>query len=57
MKAKVLKKFKDKKTGKIHKVGDIINVSKERFEEILKVDALVEACSAEPKAAKNEEAE
>ena len=42
MKAKVLEKFKDKKNGKIYKVGDIITVSKERFEEILTVGKLVE---------------
>lgn len=36
MKAKVLKRFKDKNTGKVHNVGDIITVNKERFAEILK---------------------
>ena len=47
MKAKVLKKFRDKNTGKIHKVGEIITVSKERFEEILKVGKLVEEAPKE----------
>ena len=43
MKVKVLKDFKDKYTGKRHTAGETINVSKERFEEILTVDKLVEA--------------
>ncbi len=51
MKAKVLVKFKDKKSGKIHKVGDIINVSKARFEEILTVGNLVEEYKDEAKKA------
>lgn len=42
MKAKVLKKFKDKHTGKIYEPGDIITISKKRFNEILEVDVLVE---------------
>ena len=42
MKAKVLRDFKDKHSGKIHKAGDIITVSKERFNEILTVAPLVE---------------
>lgn len=42
MKAKVLKDFNDKHTGKRHKAGDTITVSKERLEEILTVDKLVE---------------
>lgn len=42
MKAKVLKKFKDKHNGKIYEPGDIITVSKKRFAEILEVDVLVE---------------
>lgn len=44
MKIKVLKKFRDKHTGKIHKVGTVLDVPKERFVEINKTDAsLVEA--------------
>lgn len=43
MKAKVLKDFKDKYTGKRYTAGETITVSKERFEEILTVDKLVEA--------------
>lgn len=42
MKAKVLKVFKDKHNGKIHKVGDVLTISKERFNEILSVAPLVE---------------
>ena len=43
MKVKVLKDFKDKYTGKRHTAGETITVSKDRFEEILTVDTLVEA--------------
>jgi hypothetical protein len=42
MKAKVLKPFKDKNNGKVYKEGQVINVTKERFDEILTVDKLVE---------------
>lgn len=42
MKAKVLKRFKDKHNGKVYAVGDIITISKKRFAEILEVGALVE---------------
>jgi hypothetical protein len=45
VKVKVLKKFRDKYTGKIYKkVGTVIDVPKARFEEIRNTDAsLVEA--------------
>jgi hypothetical protein len=43
MKAKVLKRFKDKHTGELHQKGTTITVSKERFEEILTVGPFVEA--------------
>lgn len=46
MKAKVIQEFRDKYSGKIHKVGDTIIVSKERFAEILKVGELVEDVAA-----------
>lgn len=36
MKAKVLKKFKDIKTGEIRKKDDVFEASKKRFEEINK---------------------
>ena len=42
MKVKVLKRFRDKYSGKYYKANDIIVISKERFEEIQKVDNLVE---------------
>lgn len=42
MKAKVLKRFKDKYTGEIYEAGDVITVTKKRFKEILEVDVLVE---------------
>lgn len=54
MKAKVLKKFKDKHTGKLHEVGNIIIISKERYAEILTVDKLVEEVK-EPKKEKDAE--
>lgn len=39
MKAKVLKRFRDKRNGKIYDADSIIEVSKERFDEIIKTDA------------------
>lgn len=45
MKAKVLKRFKDKHNGAIYESGDIITITKKRFAEILKVDKLVEEIS------------
>lgn len=42
MKAKVLKRFKDKHNGKIYEPGEIITISKKRFNEILEVGVLVE---------------
>ncbi len=39
---KCLKNFRDKRTGKIRKKGDIFSVTEERFKEILEVDKLVE---------------
>ena len=52
MKAKVLKRFRDKYSGKYYKAGEVIVISKERFEEILKVDNLVEEVK-DAKKAKN----
>lgn len=48
MKVKVLKKFRDKYTKKIYKVDSVIEITKERFEEILKVDKLVEVVAEDP---------
>ena len=52
MKAKVLQLFKDKHTGELYAEGAIINISKERYEEILRVAPLVEAI---PEAKKKKE--
>lgn len=49
MKVRVIQEFRDKHSGKIHKVGDTIVVSKERFAEILKVGELVEDVAAPKK--------
>lgn len=49
MKVKVLKRFKDKHTGKVHKEGETFTCKKERFEEILKVGAFVEECKEDVK--------
>lgn len=50
MKAKVLKRFKDKYTGKSYEAGEVITISKDRFEEILTVDVLVEKVETKKKA-------
>lgn len=42
MKAKVLKRFKDKHNGRVYEAGEIITISKKRFAEILEVGVLVE---------------
>ena len=42
MLVKVLKKFKDKNTGKIHEVGAEVEYTQKRVKEILSVDAFVE---------------
>lgn len=50
MKVKVLVKFKDKHTGKIHKVDDVLTINEERLAEIQSVDAgLVEVIKEKPK--------
>ena len=36
MKVVVIKKFKDKETGEIRKVGDVFTCKKKRYEEITK---------------------
>lgn len=54
MKAKVLKAFKDKHSGEIYKAGDVITVTKKRFEEILKTAPLVEEVKEEKKSADEE---
>ena len=52
MRAKVLRTFKDKYSGKTYEVGQTITVTKERFEEILTVGNLVEKIE-KPKATAN----
>lgn len=47
MKAKVLKRFKDKHTGEIYEKDQVITVTKKRFAEILKTDVLVEEVKEE----------
>ena len=49
MKVKVIERFRDKNTKKIHKVGDILTISKERCDEILTVGNFVEEIKEEPK--------
>ena len=34
MKAKVIKRYRDKNTKRIHKPGEVVDVSKKRFDEI-----------------------
>ena len=46
MKVKVIKRFRDKHSGKYYKVGETLVISKERYEEIQKVDNLVEEVEA-----------
>jgi hypothetical protein len=56
MKVKVLKKFIDKHSGEIHEEGKILTVSKDRFDEILKVgkfvEEITEKTTVEPSTAK-----
>lgn len=51
MKVKVLKEFKDKYSGELHKVGEVMTVSKDRYDEILTVAPLVEEVKAPKKKA------
>lgn len=51
MKVKVIKRFRDKYTGKIHEVskdGEFIEVAEERFKEILEAGEYVEAIDEKP---------
>lgn len=52
MKARVLKRFKDKHSGRIYQEGETITISKERFNEILKVARLVEEVKPKKETAK-----
>lgn len=42
MKVKVIRKFKDKHTGKTHRRGEVMEITKERFQEISKVGEFVQ---------------
>lgn len=55
MNVKVKTEFKDKYTGELHKVGDILEVDIQRINEILKVGSFVELI--EPTEQKQEETE
>ena len=51
MKAKVVTSFRDKYTGKIHQIGEVLpDISEKRFNEILSVGPFVEKVE-EPKEA------
>ena len=56
MKAKVLKRFKDKHTGEVYRPGTIITVNKKRFAEILETVKLVEEYTEEATEETTEEA-
>lgn len=47
MKVKVLKPFRDKVTGEMHKEGEVFTCTKKRYNEILSVDKLVEEIKEE----------
>ena len=44
MKVKVMKEFVDKHTKKMHKVGEVMEVTKERLAEIKSVDKTLYIC-------------
>lgn len=43
----VLRRFLDKHTGEVRKPGDVLEITEERFEEIMKTGKLVEKISEE----------
>ena len=52
MKVKVMKKFRDKHSGEIHKAGKTLIISKERYAEICETDkTLVEEVTTAKKTA------
>lgn len=51
MKAKVIKPFRDQYSGEVYKAGDVLTITRERYEEILKTAPLVEE-TQKPKKAK-----
>ena len=57
MKARVIKGFRDKYTKEKYEEGTIIDVTKKRYKEILKVDKLVEEVIEEESEENGEEQE
>lgn len=55
MKAKVVKVFRDKYTKQIYKEGEVIEITKKRYTEILKVDKTLIKEIKEEKELKNNE--
>jgi len=55
MKVKVIMPFKDKGSGKVRNIGEIFDVTKERFEEIKKAGRFVVEVKQEEKPAKETE--
>ena len=51
MKAKVIQDFRDKHSGKLHKAGEILDITEERYAEILETAPLVKK-AREPKKSK-----
>lgn len=49
MKVKVIEEFRDKHTKKIHIVNKVMEITKERYDEILTVGNFVEPIKEEPK--------
>lgn len=54
MKAKVISEFIDKKTRKLHKVNEVIEVTKERFDEINRIVKRVQLIKEDTIEKKNE---
>lgn len=52
MKAKVVMPFKDKDSGKVRNIGEVFDVTKERFAEIKKAGRYVAEVKPEEKPAK-----
>lgn len=50
MKVKVIEEFRDKHTKKIHILNKVMEITKERYDEILTVGKFVEEIKEEPKA-------
>lgn len=41
VKVKVVRMFKDKNTGKLHRVGEVMEITEDRYTEIMKVGKLL----------------